>query len=199
LSSHRHTRPSQNRELVAQEAARLMVESGIRDFQLAKRKALERLRLPPGGLPGNDEIERAVQAYQRLFRADSQPLALEALREIAITVMQRLERFDPKLVGAVLSGTADEHSEVCIHLFADTPEEIAFFLMDHRIRYDAGEQRVRVAGNGWLRLPVFRLLVDDMPVELVAFCGKSRRDVPLSPVDGRPMRRAGLPAVRSLI
>jgi len=33
--------------------------------------------------------------------------------------MRYLREFEPRLVGAVLSGTATEHSEVQLHLFAD--------------------------------------------------------------------------------
>ena len=47
------------RHQVAHEAARLMIEHGIRDYQLAKRKAAERLRVgDTRDLPRNDEIER---------------------------------------------------------------------------------------------------------------------------------------------
>ncbi len=199
MSSRRPPRPSQDRERLAQEAARLIVESGIRDYGLAKRKAMERLRASPGDLPGNDEIERAVSSYQRLFRADSQPLLLGELRAVAATVMRRLEAFSPKLVGAVLAGTADEHSEITIHLFADTAEEVEFFLLDRHIPFEVGERRLRLARDGsWVRLPSFRVLAEDVPVELVVFAGKARREVPLSPIDGRPMRRAGLAAVQDL-
>ena len=69
------------RERIAKEAARLMCESGIRDFQLAKRKALQRLRISEQrNLPSNEEIEAAVSEYQRLFRAHSQPQRLAELR-----------------------------------------------------------------------------------------------------------------------
>ena len=47
-----------------------MVESGIRDYQLAKRKAAVRLGMGASrDLPRNDEIEREREAYQRLDRA----------------------------------------------------------------------------------------------------------------------------------
>ncbi len=199
VSSRRPPRASQDRERLAQEAARLIVEGGIRDYGLAKRKALERLRASPSDLPGNDEVERAVSSYQRLFRADSQPLLLGELRALAAKVMRRLEAFSPKLVGAVLSGTADEHSDITIHLFADTAEEVEFFLLDRRIPFELGERRLRLASDAAsARLPTFRVLVEEVPVELVVFAGKARRAVPLSPVDGRPMQRAGLAAVQDL-
>ena len=49
------------RQLVAQEAARLIVDQGMRDYRAAKIKAAEKLGLRGhGSLPGNAEIEAAV-------------------------------------------------------------------------------------------------------------------------------------------
>jgi hypothetical protein len=50
------------RQMLAQEAARIIVNQGIRDYGLAKKKAAERLGLNSrGSLPGNAEIEQAHQ------------------------------------------------------------------------------------------------------------------------------------------
>jgi len=192
-------KPNQVRERIAKEAARLMCEAGISDFQLAKRKALQRLRIPEHrGLPSNEEIEAAVSEYQRLFRADSQPQRLARLRQVAVRAMRFLERFQPRLVGAVLSGTADEHSNVCLHLFAETSEEVGLFLMDNGVPHEHGERTMKLASDDSERLPTCRFLADDVPVELVIFAERVRRRVPLSPVDGRPMERAALSAVEAL-
>jgi hypothetical protein len=193
------TKSTQIRERIAKEAARLMCTSGIGDFQLAKRKALQQLRIPdPRHLPSNEEIESAVSEYQRLFRADSQPRRLAQLRRTAVDAMRFLARFDPRLVGSVLNGTADEHSEVCLHLFADTAEEVGLFLIDNGIPHEHGERVMRLASDDTWRLPTCRFMADDVPVELVVFAARARRRVPLSPVDGRPMQRAALPAVEAL-
>ena len=49
------------RRAIAQEAARIMAEHGIRDFYVAKRKAAERYGVFEGGLlPKNIEIEEAL-------------------------------------------------------------------------------------------------------------------------------------------
>jgi len=176
-----------------------MCEAGISDFQLAKRKALQRLRIPEHrGLPSNEEIEAAVSEYQRLFRADSQPRRLARLRQVAVRAMRFLERFQPRLVGAVLSGTADQHSDVCLHLFAETSEEVGLFLMDNGVPHEHGERTMKLASDDSERLPTCRFLADDVPVELVIFAERVRRRVPLSPVDGRPMERAALSAVEAL-
>src|SRR3954469_14225593 len=56
------------RRALAQEAARIMSEHGIRDFLTAKRKAAERFGVVDGSvLPRNTEIEDALAEYQRLF------------------------------------------------------------------------------------------------------------------------------------
>jgi hypothetical protein len=192
-------KPNQVRERIAKEAARLMCEAGISNFQLAKRKALQRLRIPEHrGLPSNEEIEAAVSEYQRLFRADSQPQRLARLRQVAVRAMRFLERFQPRLVGAVLSGTADEHSNVCLHLFAETSEEVGLFLMDNGVPHEHGERTMKLASDDSEHLPTCRFLADDVPVELVIFAERVRRRVPLSPVDGRPMERAALSAVEAL-
>ena len=188
------------RRQVAYEAAKLMVESGIRDYQLAKRKAAGRLGMGNSrDLPRNDEIEREREAYQRLFGDDERTRHVIALRKRALEAMRLLERFDPRLVGPVLNGTADLHSEVCLHLFSDPPEDVAMFLLDRRIAFDQGEARIRFQANAHERLPAFLLTAGEAQVELVVFSARARRRAPLSPVDGRPMRRAKLAEVTALV
>ena len=188
------------RQQVAHEAAKLMVESGIRDYQLAKRKAAVRLGMGESrDLPRNDEIEREREAYQQLFGDEERSRHVISLRKLALEAMRLLERFGPRLVGPVLSGTADRHSEICLHLFSDPPEAVAMFLLDHRIAHDQSEARIRFQADGHERLPAFRFIAGEAQVELVVFSARARRRVPLSPVDGRPMRRAKVAEVAALV
>ena len=190
----------QARQQVATEAARLMVEHGIQDYQLAKRKAAVRLGMGESrDLPRNDEIEREREAYQQLFGDEERSRHVIALRKLALEAMRLLERFGPRLVGPVLSGTADRHSEICLHLFSDPPEAVAMFLLDHRIAHDQSEARIRFQADGHERLPAFRFIAGEAQVELVVFSARARRRVPLSPVDGRPMRRAKVAEVAALV
>ena len=196
----RHSdRAKHARGRIAQEAARLMIEGGIHDFHLAKRKAIARLRLPDSvKLPGNEEVEEAIQTYQRLFLGDLQPSQLNELRHAALKAMKFLERYKPRLVGSVLTGTADANSEVCLHVFAQTAEDLAIFLMNHAIDYQQTERRVRMSSAESVRMPAFRFVADGVQLELVVFSESDRRHPPLSPVDGRPMRRANLAEVANL-
>ena len=188
------------RQQIAHEAARLMTEHGIRDYHLAKRKAAERLRVGDSrDFPRNDEIEREREAYQRLFRGEEQSRHLSTLRKCALEAMRLLDSFRPRLVGPVLSGTADRHSEICLHLFSDPPEAVALFLIENRITHDQGEARVRFQADEHERLPAFRFIAGGAPVELIVFSARARRRIPLSPVDGRPMRRAKRAEVAALV
>ena len=176
-----------------------MVEGGIRDFQLAKRKALARLGAarPAGQLPKNDEIEQAVQEYQRLFRSDQCARLLE-LRQAAVWAMRALAVFQPCLVGSVLSGSADVNSEVTLHLFSEPVEEVGLFLNQQNIPYRLSDRRLRVGLDEYKRFPSYRFVVDDVPVELVVFHLNGARQSPLSPVDGKLMNRARLERVEVL-
>src|SRR6516162_4394192 len=96
-----HALRSENlRRALAQEAARIMAEHGIRDFLVAKRKAAERFGVVDGAvLPKNTEIETALAEYQRLFGGASHLRTLHGQRRAALLAMQRLRAFEPRLVG----------------------------------------------------------------------------------------------------
>src|SRR3984885_4711714 len=145
MSKRLGVRAEHLRHALAQEAARVMAEHGIRDFLVAKRKAAERFGVTDGAvLPKNTEIEMALVEYQRLFGGDSHTESLHAQRRAALSAMRYLEEFEPRLVGPVLSGTATEHSDVQLHLFTDTAESVALKLMDHRVPYEVTERRVKM-------------------------------------------------------
>jgi len=193
-------RDEQARQKLAREAARVMLESGINDFGLAKRKAQERMRVPPGTpLPSNQEIEEAVREHQRLFSGGEQLRLLAKLREIAAEAMRELAFFKPRLVGPVLAGTADRYSAVCLHLFADSPEEVGFNLLDRAIPHRNTEHRLRMSTGQTERVPGYSFLAGEVEFELLVFSGKTRGHTPLSPVDGRAMKRASLAEVECLI
>lgn len=188
------------RRRIAHEAARLMVEHGIRDYHHARRKAARRLRVgDPRELPRNDEIERERETWGRLYLGEECARRANALRRCALEAMRLFEPFRPRLVGPVLSGAVDRHTEVCLHLFSDPPEAVALFLLEHGIAHGQGEARVRFRSDADERVPAFRFIAGETPVELVVFSDRTRRRVPLGPVDGRPMRRAKLAEVTALV
>ncbi|MEK7322779.1 MAG: hypothetical protein AABZ84_06845 [Pseudomonadota bacterium] len=188
------------RQLIAVEAARIMSEEHLTDFYKAKHKAA--VRLGAGNtrnLPRNDEIERALVEYQRLFRADRQPARLKHLRETALHAMLFLERFKPRLVGPVLRGTADEHTEITLHVIADTAEEPALFLMEHHIPHQLCDKRLTLSGGETVTYPAYRFLAKETPLLLVVLPPVAARQTFKSDVDGRPMERASADELRVLL
>ena len=122
---------------IAANAARLIVEDGM-EYGPAKRRAALELGLTgrSSALPGNDEVEDEVRAYISVFHADTQPVELAALREIAATWMERLAAFRPLLTGAVWRGTATRLSDIHIELYCDDPKAAELALLHRRVPYD---------------------------------------------------------------
>jgi hypothetical protein len=188
------------RRAIAQEAARVMAEHGVRDFLFAKRKAAERFGVSDGAvLPRNKEIEEALVEYQRLFGGDEHVESLLAQRLAAAEAMRWLRDFQPRLVGPVLHGTATAHNDVQLHVFADRAESVAFHLMDHGVPYEVSEKRLKLNADRVLAQPSLQFEIDEQPIEVVVFPVDGIRQSPVSPVDGKPMRRADLAEVEALI
>lgn len=128
--------PVSTQQEIAAMAAQMVVEEGL-EYGAAKRRAVRQLGLPPRtALPGNDEVEDAVREYLALFRADTQPAELRALRRLALYWMEKLERFRPHLSGAVWHGTATRLSDIYIQLFCDDEKSAEIALIDEGIPYE---------------------------------------------------------------
>src|SRR5579859_1462250 len=197
---HAQDRLQRNRLRVAQEAARLMSEHGIRDFHHAKIKAAERLGiLDAQALPRNNEIEDALREHQRIFHAESQPQLLQVRREAAVEAMRFLQRFEPRLVGAVLEGTADAHSAVCLHVFSDDPEAVGIYLREHGVPFEVQTRRLRVTREEQVEYPVLLFAADNLPFDLTVLPHNALRQAPLDRVDEKPMRRVSLASVEIML
>lgn len=124
------------KEEVAATAARMVVEEGL-EYGPAKRRAAKQLGMSArAALPDNDQLEAAVQDYIALFCADTQPQELQALRELALEWMERLDVFRPHISGAVWHGTATRRSDIYLQLFCDDPKSAEIALIDRGVRFD---------------------------------------------------------------
>ena len=136
------------KEEIAATAARMVVEEGL-EYGAAKRQATKQLGVSArSGLPNNDQVEAAVREYIALFCADTQPGELQALRELALVWMERLDRFRPHLAGAVWHGTATRRSDIYIQLFCDDPKSAEIGLIDMGVRFEV------TSVNGFQGYPV---------------------------------------------
>lgn len=186
------------RQELAHIAARIMAVDGINDYLAAKKKAALQLGLPTGkNLPTNLEVEQALIDYQNLFRHDSRHL--HTRRHIALGAMKLLRAFSPVLVGPVLKGTATHQSSVDLHIFTDEPEQIRFLLDDYGIPSQLMAKTLRHGNNASVDYPVYHFRAEDIPVNLVVMPLKHRHTAPLSPIDGKPMKRADLDKVMDLL
>ena len=127
---------SNDQEEIAATAARLIVEEGL-EYGPAKRRAVKELGLNSrAALPNNELTEQAVREYIDIFCADTQPIELAALRELALQWMHRVAEFRPHLSGAVWRGTATRLSDIYIQLFCDDAKSAELLLIDKGVRYE---------------------------------------------------------------
>ena len=192
-------RTNQMRSHLAYLAARLMAEDGIQDYGAAKRKAARQAGVPDTReLPDNQEIEAALKTYQSLYQADEQPAILRELRAIAVNAMERFALFNPYLVGSVLTGTAGEHSDINLHLFADSAKEFEIFLLNEKCEFEL-DTRIFKFGERQETIPVYRLEHDGATISAAVFERDDERVMQKYKGDGRNVERAKLPEVKALI
>lgn len=188
------------RTLLAQEAARLICDHGIQDFRSAKSKAAGMLGLSDyGALPSNLEIEAALAERNRIFSADDHANLLDCLRYTAVNVMYDLQPFAPCLVGSVLSGNVTQHSTINMHVFADSAESVGMRLDACGITHHLRQRRHSIRRGSTEDFPGYDFFADDFSVEATVFPERRKGHAPLSPVDGKPMRRARLRDVEMLV
>ena len=198
--SHSNKTETQMRQRLAQEAARILIESGSRDFAMAKRKASEHLSAhDTRNLPTNIEIEQALAEYQRLFRSEDQPQILQKLREVALDAMTFFNDFQPRLVGPVLSGTADTNTAITLHVFSDTYEEISLLLLNNNIPFENQDKRLHLGHDRYEHYPCIVFFAEQQKIEAVVFPKNKHGLKPLSPVDGKPMSRADIASVEIML
>ncbi len=197
---HAETKTRERRYRLAHEAARLIAESGIRDFHQAKLKAAQRLGIhDDASLPRNSEIEAALREHQRLFQGDAQLNALRQRREAALRALEFFAPFDARLVGPVLDGTADANAPVHLHLYTDDAEAVPRFLDDHRIPAESSGRRLRLDRERALDCPVWLFSAEDLSFDLTVLPHDALRQAPLSNIDEKPMRRASIAQLRALL
>lgn len=196
---HSQTRTRERRHRLANEAARIIAEGGTRDFYQAKQKAAERLGIfDDASLPRNREIEEALREYQRLFMP-GQDDALRVRREAAIDALKFFRGFEPRLVGAVLEGTADARSPVTLHVHTDEAEAIDRLLAQNRMDYEVRSRHVRLDRHREADVSCYVFDADGLRFEVYALPFDVLRQAPLSIVDEKPMKRANLPQLEALI
>ncbi len=181
------------RASIASAAARLMAEDGITDYHQAKKKAARQLGLPEHtAFPDNAEVEAELRAYRSLYQGEEHEERVAALRQTALELLELLAGFQPYLTGSVLEGTAGEHSNIDILLFADSAKEVEIFLLNRGINVehvDPRNERVEA---------VLVIETDTADANLVVMPPHLER-VALKYRDGRPRERIRAEGLRALL
>ncbi len=196
------------RQMIAQQAARMMAEDGISDFAYAKKKAGKQLGISENSvLPTNAEIEEEIRLYHEIYNADEQPLELDKLRKAALITMQLFERFNPHLTGSVLDGTAGKFAQTNIHLFADSAKEVEMFLLNMQIPFESSEKSYRLSDKPSKdkkdkvrkTVPVFTLETELGVQKLSVFNVDDLRIATKKTSDGANAQRMDIAELRALI
>ncbi len=196
------------RQMIAQQAARMMAEDGVQDFAYAKKKAGRQLGVSENSaLPTNAEIEEEIRLYHEIYNADEQPLILAQLRKAALITMQLFQRFNPHLTGSVLDGTASKYSQTDIHLFADSVKDVEMFLLNQKIPFDSSEKSYRVSDKPSKdkkekvrkTVPVFTLETEFGLVKLSVFDVDDMRVATKKTSDGSNAERADISDLQALL
>ena len=196
------------RQMIAQQAARMMAEEGISDYGYAKKKAGRQLGVTDKqGVPSNLEVEEEIRLYNALYLADVQPEHLAQLRKNALFTMELLQQFNPYLTGAVLDGTAGVGTETHIHLFADSAKEVEIFLLNENIPFEVNEKSYRVLndgrrdkrGDGRKTVPMVTLETDLGLIKISIFEVDDVRYATKRASDGGNALRANIERVRNML
>ncbi len=132
----------QVRARIAATAARMIAQDGA-DYSTAKTKAARQVlgvdRPSPNYLPDNIQVEDEVRRYQTLFLGPAQAARVRHMRGAALDVMELLAEFRPYLTGPILNGTAGEHDEIHLQLFADSAKEVEIWLLNRNVNIEISE------------------------------------------------------------
>ena len=188
------------RQQVAAEAARIIATEGQHNDHAAKKKAAERIGVSERlALPSNVEVKEALAQYQALYGGTAHYDNLERCRRIACRAMQKLEQFNPRLVGSVLDGTAGEHSRISLHVFAESVENVILFFLERDAKFSQEQRQIRWFDGEHRMLPLVVSELEGAEIELAVFANVHLRQAPPSPIDGKPQQRASLAEVEALL
>ena len=132
----------QLRAEIALVAARMVAQDGA-DIDTARRKAARQVlgvnQPVPNMMPDDIQVEDEVRKYLALFGGPDHSERLAQLRATALQVMEALADFNPYITGPVLQGTAGEHDDIHLQLFADSAKEVQIYLLNRNVNIDISE------------------------------------------------------------
>ncbi len=125
--------------------------------------------------------------------------ALSAQLSAALQAMTLLQRFDPRLAGALASGTADARLPIVLHVQAEHADDVARVLIEHDIPARMRETRLRFPRAAAQALPGVSFLAGDQEFLIWIFTeAQFRQRLPVGD-ESAPSTRLTLAAARQLL
>ena len=125
---------------VANLAAQLIMEEGIKDYLFAKKKAAKSLGLNENvSLPTNSQIDKAIDDFNKIFNPNIDIEFLQQFKNQALEVMNIFKNFKPHLMNQLSQGIIPKFPEIKINLFADNLKDVEYVLLNSELSYDFKE------------------------------------------------------------
>lgn len=191
---------SKLRRSIAFEAARLMYTREESEYFRAKQKAAHRICqgwVKPADLPSNAEIREEVQALARLYEGEKRADQLLEMRLAALSMMRKLAKYRPRLIGSVMTGHIRQGSDVDLHVFSDSVETIVHLLESEGLRCDVERKRVRK--NNEERTYTHIHVNDRFGFELTIYPADKAHYVFKSSITGKAIERASIAELEQLL
>ena len=161
---------SKNTKLsVANLAAQMIMEEGIKDYFFAKKKAAKSLGLNENvSLPTNLQIDKAIEEFHKIFNQDTNIEFLEHFKDQALNVMDLFKSFKPHLMNELTKGIIPKFPEIKINLFADNIKDIEYVLLNSEISYEFSETKMykKSGKNSIKSVPTIYLDSLSIPAEI---------------------------------
>ncbi len=130
---------------VANLAAQLIMEEGIKDYLFAKKKAAKSLGLNENAnLPTNSQIDKAIDDFNKIFNPNIDIEFLQQYKTQALEVMNIFKNFKPHLMNQLSQGIIPKFPEIKINLFADNLKDVEYVLLNSEMSYDFKEVKMNI-------------------------------------------------------
>ena len=158
---------------IASNAAEIIMEEGINDYQYAKKKAVRYLDLDASDiLPSNDEIDKALINYRLIFTAEIDIDLVKILKTEALAIMAFFADFNPYFVTQIFEGLLPKYPIIQINLFSDNMKEIEYVLLNNNIPFatkDFNISEKRTKKQSVKKIPIILIERGSIPIELKIF------------------------------
>ena len=133
---------------VANLAAQLIMEDGIKDYLYAKKKAAKSLGINENAnLPTNSQIDKAIDEFNKIFNPNIDIEFLQQFKTQALEVMSIFKNFKPHLMDQLSQGIIPKFPEIKINLFADNLKDVEYVLLNSELSYDFKEIKMNAKGG----------------------------------------------------